>query len=133
MLILIAMLKQILIVFTFLTISLGVAAKEPASDTQTETFYIQLVSRQRMGSKDESAKLEVGREFVQLTGAGEAFQAAVRQRRFPTLLDGLNVLAVNGWSLVSTSSKTVGGGTEVTWILKKTVVERGELLDGLGN
>lgn len=109
-------------------------AKEPAATKaaqSTETFYIQLVSRTRPGMADGGAQLEIGREFVALTGISEGYAAKIKARKFPSLLDGLNHLAVNGWSLVTTTTSGAGGATLTTWVLAKTITERAELLDGL--
>ncbi|MDE6340117.1 MAG: hypothetical protein K2K97_10095 [Muribaculaceae bacterium] len=110
------------------------AAAEPASNNAaTETFYIQLVSRSRFSADrgDNFASIETGREFVQLTGMSEGLAARIGKRRFPSLLDGLNKLAINGWRLVDASTVTQGATSTVTWTLAKTVGDRSELLDGL--
>ena len=126
--------KRILLSIALASAALAPAvAAEPASNNAaTETFYIQLVSRSRITERGESfASLETGREFVQITGMSESLAARIGKRRFPSLLDGLNKLAVNGWRLADASSTTHGGVTVTTWTLAKTVADRSELLDGL--
>lgn len=127
--------KRILLSLALASAALAPAvAAEPASNNAaTETFYIQLVSRSRFTSDrgDNFASIETGREFIQLSGMSEGLAARIGKRRFPSLLDGLNTLAVNGWRLVDASTASHGGVTVVTWTLAKTVGDRSELLDGL--
>lgn len=113
--------------------AVGASASASQADG-SETFYIQLVSESRPNqSLQASAKVVVGREFVAITGISDNYAASINRMRFPSLLDGLNRLSVNGWRLVSTNSFESPGMLVNVWTLSKTVTERAELLDGLGS
>lgn len=106
-----------------------------AVNAETETFYVQLVSESRPGINRQSgtATLETGREFAALTGISDMFAASIKRMRFPSMLDGLNHLAVNGWRLEATDTYSNSGQIVTVWILSKTVTDRAQLLDGLGS
>lgn len=109
-------------------------SEKDAVNSDAETFYVQLVSESRPGINRQGgvATLETGREFVALTGVSEQFAASIKRMKFPTLLDGLNRLAVNGWRLVATDTYNNAGQIVTVWTLSKTVTDRAQLLDGLG-
>ncbi len=110
-----------------------VAAEPPQTKVATETFYIQLVSRTRVTDHNATVNIEIGSELANLTGMSEGYAAAIRKRRFNSLLDALNKLAVNGWKLVATGQSQQGASIVTTWTLAKSVADRSELLDGLAD
>lgn len=136
------MTKKLLILATVvlaLLVPLTAAATAPGGSDNpsaaTETFYIQLVSEPRPGATSQKsvATIEIGNEFVNLTGISTVYAATIRKMRFPSLLDGLNHLAVTGWKLVDTATITAGARQTIVWTLAKTITDRAELLDGLGS
>lgn len=105
-------------------------AQEAASG-EVKKFYIEIVGEVNNINRSVQVSLNLGKILSTRTGLTEAdLNRAARELHFTSMVDAMNLLAVNGWNLEQSYVVNSNNRPMVYWIASKSVHDPLELLDG---
>lgn len=94
-------------------------------------FYIEITGEVNPINHSISVNLNLGKLLSRRTGLSPAdMQRASRDLNFDSMVDAMNLLAANGWTLEQSYVVTSNKKSVIYWVASKSVQNPLELLDG---